>query len=72
MWGMKQCQTPPQGILGMRGPPVMARIVASPWFDAFFGIVVVTNGLFIGMDVEMSLRMTEPRSWGMRVTQLDA
>ena len=39
-------------------PPLMQRVVGHPGFDIFFGMVVVTNSIFLGIDVQM--RIGEP------------
>lgn len=39
---------------GQKMPNRVATMVQNPAFDAFFGFVVITNAVFIGIDLEMS------------------
>ena len=44
----------------------LSRIVQSPVFDAFFACIVVTNAIYIGVEVEFELR-DEPTPLAMKV-----
>ncbi|CAE7434911.1 SCN11A [Symbiodinium natans] len=43
-------------------PPWIVRVVNHAWFDPFFSVVVITNSVFIGIDVELNPSAMGPRS----------
>lgn len=45
---------------GQKIPNCAATMVQNPAFDAFFGFVVITNAVFIGIDLEMSTSSGTP------------
>ena len=47
----------------------LQRLTRHVAFDIFFGVVVVTNAIFIGIDVQTSLGETKPPSVGMEAVR---
>eukprot|EP00435_Cladocopium_sp_Y103_P004160 s2829_g1.t1 len=45
---------------GQKMPNCVTTMVQNPAFDAFFGFVVITNAVFIGIDLEMTLSPEAP------------
>jgi len=49
--------------------PFIKRMVEHPYFDVAFSVVVITNSIFIGVDVQMNPSALEPRPLSIQVVQ---
>ncbi|CAJ1364581.1 unnamed protein product, partial [Effrenium voratum] len=49
---------------------MLEHLVAHPGFEIFFAVVVLTNAIFIGVDVEKGLEDPGPRSLELQILQV--